>query len=350
MVVEANAQALINVSRVRLCYQAANETREYMEDLKDSIYIKDKNLSNVLVPNCVYRGGGGYAMLMTKAGSDTVLNIGVGKGGRPYNDPTEYYQLNYNYGFGENGKDGMVVIYDYGELNPTIANILPTSTVLDGTYTVVRGFNLADEFKRVTGRLPIAGDIIDLTVPANWALVGSTDSPAGITIDDRCSVATSINITNNGIISGIGGNGGSGTLVPTAGGRGIHNTSTKTVTVRNYGTIAGGGGGAGSAFLTFWGGGGGAPYGKGAARTGVSYPEADGKDAVLLVAGESGYYQSTSNSITQSKRNGPGGLMGVAGPTSPDANSASAYGAVAGLIKEGNVTITNIDSGITKGR
>ena len=57
MVVEANAQALINVSRVRLCYQAANETREYMEDLKDSIYIKDKNLSNVLVPNCVYRGG-----------------------------------------------------------------------------------------------------------------------------------------------------------------------------------------------------------------------------------------------------------------------------------------------------
>lgn len=58
MDVEANAQALINVARYRLCNQAASETRKYMVDLKFSI--KDagqKELSDVLVPNCIYRCG-----------------------------------------------------------------------------------------------------------------------------------------------------------------------------------------------------------------------------------------------------------------------------------------------------
>lgn len=58
MDVEANAQALINVARYRLCNQAASETRKYMVDLKFSI--KDagqEELADVLVPNCVYRCG-----------------------------------------------------------------------------------------------------------------------------------------------------------------------------------------------------------------------------------------------------------------------------------------------------
>lgn len=58
MDVEANAQALINVSRYRLCKQASKETREYMMDLKASI--KDagqKEISDVMVPNCIYRMG-----------------------------------------------------------------------------------------------------------------------------------------------------------------------------------------------------------------------------------------------------------------------------------------------------
>ena len=58
MDIEANPQALINVARYRLCYQAAKETREYMEDLKKEIkYCGQEELSNVLVPNCVYRLG-----------------------------------------------------------------------------------------------------------------------------------------------------------------------------------------------------------------------------------------------------------------------------------------------------
>jgi hypothetical protein len=55
---EANAMALINVARKRLCYQASTETRGYMEDLKVSIGENgEKEISNVLVPNCIYRMG-----------------------------------------------------------------------------------------------------------------------------------------------------------------------------------------------------------------------------------------------------------------------------------------------------
>ena len=59
MDIEANPQALINVSRWRLCFQAASETREHMEDLKISIAADahEEEISNVMVPNCVYRGG-----------------------------------------------------------------------------------------------------------------------------------------------------------------------------------------------------------------------------------------------------------------------------------------------------
>lgn len=58
MDVEANAQALINVARYRLCNQAASETRKYMVDLKFAIKDAGQNeLSDVLVPNCVYRCG-----------------------------------------------------------------------------------------------------------------------------------------------------------------------------------------------------------------------------------------------------------------------------------------------------
>lgn len=58
MDIEANAQALINVSRYRLCKQASKETREYMMDLKASIKeTGQKEISDVMVPNCIYRMG-----------------------------------------------------------------------------------------------------------------------------------------------------------------------------------------------------------------------------------------------------------------------------------------------------
>lgn len=55
---EANIQHLIDTARKRLCYQASPKTREYMEDLKVAIkYDVDPYIADVLVPNCVYRGG-----------------------------------------------------------------------------------------------------------------------------------------------------------------------------------------------------------------------------------------------------------------------------------------------------
>lgn len=58
MHVKANPQALINVGRFRLCYQASPETREKMEDLKETIYNEvDSYISDVIVPNCIYRMG-----------------------------------------------------------------------------------------------------------------------------------------------------------------------------------------------------------------------------------------------------------------------------------------------------
>lgn len=53
---EANAQALINISRKRLCNQAAKETRDAWQAVKSEIAKSDPVLASVMVRECVYRG------------------------------------------------------------------------------------------------------------------------------------------------------------------------------------------------------------------------------------------------------------------------------------------------------
>lgn len=53
---EANVQNLIDTWRKRLCYQASTETREYAEDFKKVLHEIEPEISDVLVPACVYRG------------------------------------------------------------------------------------------------------------------------------------------------------------------------------------------------------------------------------------------------------------------------------------------------------
>ena len=53
---EANAQALINMSRKRLCNQASPETREAWIEVKDEVKEKDPILASVMVKECIYRG------------------------------------------------------------------------------------------------------------------------------------------------------------------------------------------------------------------------------------------------------------------------------------------------------
>lgn len=54
---EANTQALIDTMRKRLCCQASPETRAYAEDFKAALREREPEISDVLVPNCVYRCG-----------------------------------------------------------------------------------------------------------------------------------------------------------------------------------------------------------------------------------------------------------------------------------------------------
>ena len=56
MELEANAQALINMSRKRLCMQASPETRQVMQAMKEEVAKKDQYMAGVMVKECVYRG------------------------------------------------------------------------------------------------------------------------------------------------------------------------------------------------------------------------------------------------------------------------------------------------------
>lgn len=56
MEIEANAQALINLSRKRLCTQASPETRQVMQEIKKEVQKQDPFMANVMVKECIYRG------------------------------------------------------------------------------------------------------------------------------------------------------------------------------------------------------------------------------------------------------------------------------------------------------
>ena len=52
----ANAQAIINISRKRLCNCASKETREAWTQVKEAIAEVDPVLASKMVPECLYRG------------------------------------------------------------------------------------------------------------------------------------------------------------------------------------------------------------------------------------------------------------------------------------------------------
>lgn len=54
--VTANAQALINISRKRLCFGASPETTRAWVKVKNKVDIANPELASVMVKECVYRG------------------------------------------------------------------------------------------------------------------------------------------------------------------------------------------------------------------------------------------------------------------------------------------------------
>lgn len=54
--VEANAQAVITISRKRLCTQASTETRQAWKAVVEAIRTEQPEVASCCVPECVYRG------------------------------------------------------------------------------------------------------------------------------------------------------------------------------------------------------------------------------------------------------------------------------------------------------
>lgn len=52
----ANAQAIINISRKRLCHKASKESRQAWQAVLERIKEKEPILASICVPECVYRG------------------------------------------------------------------------------------------------------------------------------------------------------------------------------------------------------------------------------------------------------------------------------------------------------
>lgn len=52
-----NAEELINIAHKRLCRKASKETREVVEKICNAVIDVNPEFKEVLVPNCIYRGG-----------------------------------------------------------------------------------------------------------------------------------------------------------------------------------------------------------------------------------------------------------------------------------------------------
>ena len=52
----ANAQAIITISRKRLCRQASRETKDAWKEFLGYVAAEDPTLVSVCVPDCIYRG------------------------------------------------------------------------------------------------------------------------------------------------------------------------------------------------------------------------------------------------------------------------------------------------------
>lgn len=52
-----NAQSLIDMAKLRLCYHASEHTREIFEEIKHKVSLIDPDLACMMVKKCIYRNG-----------------------------------------------------------------------------------------------------------------------------------------------------------------------------------------------------------------------------------------------------------------------------------------------------
>ena len=57
MILDMNAEELMNIMNKRLCFQASPETREVVSKMQTAVLTECPEFQGLLVPMCVYHGG-----------------------------------------------------------------------------------------------------------------------------------------------------------------------------------------------------------------------------------------------------------------------------------------------------
>lgn len=212
--------------------------------------------------------------------------------------------------------------------------------------------NLLDLFIQTYGA-PTATTRAVFVVAANTTVVSITSG--------NWLSGSSRQIINYGNIYGVGGSGGyfdgNNPMVGDGGTAIVAINDSSFIDVRNYGLIAGGGGGGApgkseysigeTEFYAVGAGGGGMPYGVGGSNINQSAPAS--KTLVNLVGSAATLSTSGTGAAGTGLQAGSGGGVGENGQNSTSTLTNGTAG-LAGLISTGNVTVTNIGSGQTKGR
>lgn len=231
--------------------------------------------------------------------------------------------------------------------------------ITEDSYYVKNGVNLLNEFTKAHGRAPNSGEKIQFITTCATAIVGKTAGKAAggaaVTVGNF-DPSVSLSMVNFGAIVGLGGQGsiltmckkiskcyltfsGAGMVKGEQGGTAIEGSTTTPLIIQNYGIIAGGGGGGalGRGGVGMGAGGGGAPYG----AAGKGYWEYNPAQPGIFNVGGRGAHSGDGR---YAGRGGGWGDYGAEG-----ASSGSYWRGLPGVVKTGSVTITNLNSGFTKG-
>ena len=204
-------------------------------------------------------------------------------------------------------------------------------------------------------------DFLNVTIDANANISSSTTATAAFTING--SYPNGIEVTNNGYIVGMGGNGGNMDNAGLPGGPALAVSSA--VSIRNTGVIAGGGGGGGAGYTWGWNGlnrsspGSGGASGLTAASGGSGLPGWSGPGYSSAGPNSRGLYATGGASYNwgwggrMSSPGGIGGAWGTAGDNGGTVDGVYNYtgyaGGAGGAAVTGNGNVTWLATGTRYG-
>lgn len=237
-------------------------------------------------------------------------------------------------------------------------NFYGTSARIAVSLPIAANTNNYDVYTNRGGSYIAGGTDITVTVAAP-VIVGSTSTGTyALLVPSAFNPADTITIVNNGVIQGMGGNGGAGSLgaggAGSIGGNAIY--TNRPVTITNNGVIASGGGGGGGGSNNFQGGkfpanlgggggGGGAGTngGSGGAGAGSAYAGSAGGSGTSTAGGGGGA------GYTGGAAGGAGGGRGANGINGTTITNAGGTGGTTGNYIVGNPFVTWSATGTRQG-